>query len=83
MVIRSRKFQLLVLDVFVSLTLFFVSKYYPVALEDVKFVIGALQPVFISVIVGIAVEDGAEKFGSKNTWQSFDDVELDERLPKG
>lgn len=58
---RSAKFWVLVLDTVVSLTLFFVGKYAPAIMEDVKFVIGALQPVFALVITGIFVEDAAVK----------------------
>ena len=54
----SRKFILLVLDVVISLILYFVSKYLPNAEADVKFVILALQPVVISIILAIAYEDG-------------------------
>lgn len=59
--LKSRKFLLLVLDTIMSLVLFFVGKYLPMAAEDVNFAIGALQPVFIAIIIGIAVEDAAEK----------------------
>ena len=55
--LHSRKFWLLALDTIVSLTVFFVGKYAQFALEDVKFVIGAMQPVFVMVIVGITAED--------------------------
>ncbi|MBU1457009.1 MAG: hypothetical protein KKD01_20030 [Proteobacteria bacterium] len=58
---KSRKFWLLILDTVVSVTLFFVGKYYQVAYEDIAFMIGALQPVFVTVIGGIAYEDGQLK----------------------
>ena len=57
--LRSRKFLLLMLDTIVSCVLFFVGKYAPVAVEDVYFLVGALQPVFIAVILGIAWEDNS------------------------
>lgn len=59
---QSRKFWLLVLDTAISLALFFTAKYAaPGALEDIKFVIAALQPVFVMLIYAIAHEDAAEK----------------------
>ena len=54
----SRKFILLVLDVVISLVLYFVSKYLPNAEADVKFVILALQPIVIAIVLAIAYEDG-------------------------
>ena len=56
---HSRKFWLLILDTVISLSVYFVSKYVPGAAEDVKLVIGLLQPVFVSIIVAIAVEEAA------------------------
>jgi hypothetical protein len=56
--LSSRKFLLLVLDTVVSLILFFVGKYAKVAFEDVKYIVLALQPVFIVLISAIAYEDG-------------------------
>ena len=59
---HSRKFLLLLFDVLVSLVLYFCNKYLPAAIfEDVDFVILALQPVVIAVIVAIAWEDAAYK----------------------
>ena len=57
----SRKFLLMLLDVVVSGVLFFSGKYAtPDALDNVKFLIAALQPVFITVIASIAHEDAAQ-----------------------
>lgn len=54
----SRKFLTLVLDVLLSLALYFVGKYGSASLfEDVKFLIASLQPVFIALIGAIAYED--------------------------
>ena len=53
----SRRFWLLILDVVASLLIFFVGKYAAVAIEDVKFLIGLLQPVFIMVIGAYTVDD--------------------------
>ena len=57
LLLQSRKFLLLILDTVISLSLFFVGKYAPIAFEDVQTMILALQPVFVSVIGGIAYED--------------------------
>jgi di/tricarboxylate transporter len=62
MLTQSRKFWLLVLDVALSLILYFTGKYLaPAIAEDVNFVIGAMQPVFVAVIAGIFIEDAALK----------------------
>jgi len=48
---KSRKFWLLILDIVVSSALFFGGEYLgPQELELAKFVIGALQPVFLMLI---------------------------------
>ena len=52
----SRKFLLLVLDATVSILLFYFGKF-----EGVEFLIATLQPVFVFIIVAIAIEDAAEK----------------------
>ena len=62
MILKSRKFWLMTFDVVVSMVTYFVGKYVaPGASADILWVIGILQPVIISLIVGIAVEDAAEK----------------------
>lgn len=62
MLFKSRKFYLMLVDVLVSLAGYFIGRYVsPDAAKDALFVIGALQPVVIAVIVGIAVEDAAQK----------------------
>lgn len=58
---QSRKFLVLMLDTGVSLVLFFVGKYALNSLEDVKFLIGIIQPVALMMIYAIAKEDAAEK----------------------
>ena len=59
---RSRKFLTLLLDTAVSLVVFFVTKYAaPTLADDILVVLGALQPVVLSVIVMWGVEDAAEK----------------------
>ena len=60
--LRSRKFWLMVFDVIVSTATFFITKYVnPDLAESIIWLIGAWQPVIIAVIIGIAVEDAAEK----------------------
>lgn len=60
MLIRSRKFLIMVLDVIISVTLYFVGHYASAqAAEDVKFLIVAIQPVAVVMIGAIAYEDAA------------------------
>ena len=64
---KSRKFLTAMLDVVVSVALFFVGKYVlPMYAEDIIFLIGILQPVFVAVIAGIAWEDAAFKRNPNN-----------------
>lgn len=61
-IFKSRKFWLMILDVVISVASYFVTNYLaPDMAKTVLYLIGALQPVFVSVIVGIAVEDAATK----------------------
>jgi len=65
--LHSRKFWLMTFDVVISTITFFVSKYVsPMLAEDILWLIGAWQPIVIAVIIGIAVEDAAEKGNSSN-----------------
>jgi hypothetical protein len=57
--LHSRKFLLMVLDLVASAALYFVGKYYGAALDDLKFLIAALQPVIGLVIYSITEEDKA------------------------
>ena len=57
--LKSRKFLLLLLDTVVSIALWVAASYVPGAEEAVKFLIGALQPVFVALIIAISVEDAA------------------------
>ena len=69
--LHSRKFCLLILDTLVSLALYFVGKYAPAGVfEDVKFVIAALQPVFVAVIIMIAYEDKAAMEAESRDYQT-------------
>ena len=54
--LKSRKFLLMIVDVVVSLALLYFSNF-----PNVEVLVGILQPVVVAVIVGIAVEDAAEK----------------------
>jgi hypothetical protein len=59
---RSRKFLTLVLDTVVSLVIFFVTRLLaPDLAEYVLYVLGALQPIVLAVIVMWGVEDAAAK----------------------
>jgi hypothetical protein len=64
---QSRKFWLLILDTFISLSLYFVGKYAGAAFEDVKLLILSLQPIFLMIIYAIAKEDAAEKSVAANS----------------
>ena len=71
---KSRKFWYMIVDVVVSITTFFVSKYVaPEASKDILFLIGALQPVVITLIAAVAYEDGQEKRAGGNTLTLTDD----------
>lgn len=57
---KDSKFWLAILDVVVSVALYFVGKYSSTAFfDDIKFVIGIMQPIFVTIIVGL--------FQSQNT----------------
>ena len=59
---KSRKFMTAIVDLVASVILYFVGKYaVPAIAEDVVFMIGVMQPVFLLVIAGIAYEDGQAK----------------------
>jgi hypothetical protein len=58
----SRKFITLLIDVGVSLGIYFITKYAdPSAGEDALILIAALQTVFLAYIGGTALEDAAAK----------------------
>lgn len=66
MILKSRKFWLMVVDVVVSLTSVLLGWYLaPEQAERIMTVIAILQPVVVSLIIGIAVEDAAEKRAGK------------------
>jgi hypothetical protein len=47
----------LVVDAVLSLAVYFVGKYFAVAVEDLKFVIAALQPILMLYIGSVAFDD--------------------------
>jgi len=60
--LHSRKFWLAMLDLAISLVLYFAGKYAnPSLFEDIRVLILGLQPVFVAIIAAIAYEDGQEK----------------------
>lgn len=60
--LRSRKFWLLIIDTVVSLITLVVGWVLsPADIDKVVTVIGIIQPVFVSVVVGIFAEDAAAK----------------------
>lgn len=57
---KSRKFWIMLVDVIVSLTAYFVTKYTaPETSKDVLMVIGSLQPVVLMVIGSITLQNVA------------------------
>ena len=52
----SRKFMLLLLDTVVSVVLYFWS-----GIAGIEYIISVMQPIFVMLIVAIAIEDAAEK----------------------
>ncbi len=74
MILKSRKFWLMVVDVVVSLSTYFIGKYFaPAAAQDILFVIGGLQPVVIAVIVSITVQnvEGIRAQGALNEARAY------------
>ena len=60
--LASRKFLTLLLDTVVSLTIYFVTRYIaPDVAQDVLYVLAALQPIVLAVIVMWGVEDASAK----------------------
>jgi hypothetical protein len=54
----SRKFWLMVMDLTISLSTYFIGKYLnPAAAQDLLFLIGAVQPVVLAVIVSITIQN--------------------------
>jgi hypothetical protein len=54
---QSRRFWVLVIDLVISISLYFLGKYgTPSALDDVKFLIAAIQPVVLLIISAYTVD---------------------------
>jgi len=59
---QSRKFRITIVDIVFSTAAYFITKYVaPEIGNDIFYVIGLWQPVIISLITGIAIEDAAMK----------------------
>lgn len=59
--LQSRRFWLMVIDLIISLVLYFTGKYAtPQANDDIRFLIAAIQPVFLTIITAITVQSIAE-----------------------
>lgn len=83
--LHSRKFWLLILDVVVSMTTYFITKYAaPAAANDILYVIGSLQPVFVTLIGAIAVEDNGErKLQADLSWREWQERTENEAKANG
>lgn len=56
--LQSRKFWIMVLDIVISTSTYFIGKYAsPDAVKDVLFLIASLQPIVLAVIVSITVQN--------------------------
>ena len=58
-ILKSRRFWTAVMDMVISLVLYFVSTFYPSQADMIKFVIGAIQPVAVILIAAFTAEDVA------------------------
>jgi hypothetical protein len=54
---KSRKIMLLLVDTLFSVLGYFVGRYAGVSTQDLLFLIGALQPVVVALIVSWTVDD--------------------------
>lgn len=54
---QSRRFVTALVDAVLTLALYFVGKYLALAIDDLKFLILVLQPIFVSVIGAFTVDD--------------------------
>ena len=56
--LSSRRFWLLLLDTIISIAMYFIGAYgSPQMANDAKFLIGALQPVFLFLITALTIEN--------------------------
>ena len=64
---KSRKFWLMMFDLIISVTVYFVTKYAgPQYADDALFMIGAMQAPILFVIMGITLEDTAQKLSGRD-----------------
>ncbi len=64
---KSRKFWLMMFDLILSVTIYFVTKYAgPAYADDALFLISVMQAPILFVIMGIAVEDASQKLGGRD-----------------
>ena len=63
-ILQSRRFWTAVMDMIVSIVLYFISTFYPTQADMIKFLIGAIQPVAVILIAAFTAEDVASiKYG--------------------
>lgn len=62
--LQSRRFITLMVDALLSIVLYFVGKYFSIALDDVKFLILILQPIALLVIAAYTVNDLAAQWST-------------------
>lgn len=58
--LQSRRFVTFVVDAVLSLLLYFVGKYFSVAIDDLKFLILTLQPIAVAVIAAYTIDDNQQ-----------------------
>ena len=67
---KSRKFWLMMFDLIVSASIYFITKYAgPAYSDDALFLIGVMQAPILFLITGITVEDAATKLGGRDVRQ--------------
>jgi len=62
--LKSRKFLLMLVDVVVSTAVYLTAQYLPGQAELLQQMVLLWQPVIVAVIIGITVEDAAQKYGA-------------------
>jgi len=77
----SRKFLLLIFDVVSSLAIYFVGKYAGAAVEDLKFVVLVIQPLWLLVVGAIAAQNiaGIKAKGSIEEAKIYQDTCIKEK----
>lgn len=77
---HSRKFWLVILDLVVSTILYFVPKYAPGAVEDTRFLVAAIQPVFLLIIYSITQQNvaGINATETSALWKMYNSEESEE-----